>query len=662
VPNDDVEIRPAVARVPSATRPSRNVTPLPLTRRRVPRRLLDVARRAFVPVICGGMSAAAAQAPADARLFDLSLEELSNLQVTSVSGRPEAARGAAASIFVITGEDIRRSTATSLPEALRLAPNLQVARLNATQYAISARGFNNTIGNKLLVLVDGRTVYSPLFSGVFWDAQDVVLEDVERIEVISGPGATLWGANAVNGVINVITRSATDTQGVLASVVAGPSGTRTTARLGGRLDDRSAYRVYAMRSSREDTDSVAGVRRADATDREQVGFRFDRDDGGLRTTVQGDAYRSSGDVPSVIAPRYTGANLLARWRRQSADGTGWQLQTYADQARREEPLVFNDRTRTLDVEFRYSPGPIGIHRLLWGVGHREARSSAEQTAAVLFDPRTRDLRWTNAFLQDEMQVTEHLRVTAGVKLETNVYTGAEVLPSLRFAYDPTPTSTFWGALSRAVRAPARLDRDFFFPARPPFAIAGGPDFRSEVAVVTELGYRGQLLPNASWSVTAFHQAYDGLRAGRGGPTTIGNLAGGDVWGLEAWGNLDVTPSWRLSAGFVELRKSLRAAPDAGPLSVENLGNDPKHQLMVRSLAALSPDVEADLTVRYVSALPFPAVSNYVTADLRLGWRISQSWHASLLAQDLGPRHVEFEPVNASRFGRAVFARIEWRSR
>ena len=595
-----------------------------------------------------------------ARIGELSLEELGEVRVTSVSGRPEAARSAAASVFVITGEDIRRSGSTSLPEALRLAPNLQVARINATQYAISARGFNNSIGNKLLVLVDGRTVYSPLFSGVFWDAQDVMLEDVERIEVISGPGATLWGANAVNGVINVITRSALDTRGTLLSAQGGPEGSRLTARQGGRFGDRGGWRIYATRLARDDTPTSGGARLADGVARSQVGFRVDRDDGTWRSTLQGDAYHATGEA-TTVAPGLSGANLLARVGHRASDGATWQLQGYFDEARRRDAIVFRDHTQILDLAFDHSPAPIGRHRLLWGASRREARSDTGPAAAVRFDPQVRDLQWTSVFVQDEITLTDRLRVTVGAKAERNVYTGTELLPSLRAAWDVGDSGMLWGAVSRAVRAPARLDRDFFFPANPPFLIRGGAEFRSEIANVIELGWRGQSLPNFSYSVTAFHHDYDRLRAGRAGPTAVENLAYGRVWGVEAWGSVDLTRTWRLSGGLVELRKSLRAAPEAGPLSVENLGNDPEHQWMLRSSLTLPAGIEFDAMVRRVSALPFPAVPSYVATDLRLGRQLSPHWHASVAGRNLGARHVEFEPATGSLSRPSVWLRLEWRT-
>jgi iron complex outermembrane receptor protein len=604
---------------------------------------------------------APAQALAPRDLAELSLEELADIPVTSVTGRPQAAQRATASVFVISGEDIRRSAATSLAEALRLAPNLQVARLNATQYAISARGFNNAIGNKLLVLVDGRTVYSPLYSGVFWDAQQVVLEDIDRIEVISGPGATLWGANAVNGVINVITHAAATTQGTLVVARAGSEGNELTVRQGGSFGDDGAYRVYATRVEAESTALRTGADSGDASTKKQAGFRADWRLRDSQATVQGDVYDTNGDGQSSLAPRMSGGNLLGRWEGGSADEGTWQLQAYFDTAERRDTGAFANATRTLDVQFNHAPVLSSAHQLLWGGGYRLAHNEADPTAFTLFLPAARNLRWANVFVQDEVQVAPRLRVTLGTKVETNIYTGAEWLPTLRAAWDFDDNRMLWGGVSRAVRAPARVDRDFYLHFGPVNIINGGPNFDSEVAVVTELGYRAPWGQHANYSLTAFNHHYNKLRAGRRAPTEVENLAFGDVHGVEGWGNLDLATGWRLSAGFVELRESLKAAPQAGANSVANLGNDPKHQWMLRSTQSIGSRVELDATLRRVSALPQPAVPGYTAADLRAAWKVHKGLTASLQVQNLfDRRHVEFDPAGNSEWGRAVYVKLEVR--
>jgi iron complex outermembrane recepter protein len=612
----------------------------------------------------GALASARAALPAapESAVADLSLEQLGTIEVTSVTGRPQSVNEAAACVYVITAEDIRRSTATSLPEALRLAPNLQVARLDSGQYAISARGFNNAIGNKLLVMIDGRTVYSPLFSGVFWDAQDVMLEDVERIEVISGAGATLWGANAVNGVINVITRAAGLTQGVRATAHGGVTGDEVAVRYGARPSDELAWRVYAMEIDRDATHLSSGARRDDAATKQHAGFRLDWQGASDRATVQGDAYQGGGDKSQPMAATVAGANLLMRWRRESADGSNWQLQGYVDEARRVERVEFQDDTRTLDLQFSQVPAMSEEHRLIWGAGYRRAVGDTRATPLVLFDPAVKTLSWGNVFAQDEVRLSERLHVTAGAKVETNVYTGAEFLPTLRATYAAGDAATLWASASRAVRAPARLDRDFYFPGKAPFVIEGGPHFDSEVADVYELGWRGQRLPGFGYSLTAFHDVYSKLRAGRAAPTTVDNLAGGSISGIEAWASVDLRPDLRLSAGWMGLDERLHAAPGAGARSVANLGDDPRRQWSLRLTSRLSGRVECDLALRHVSALPNPAVPAYTVADVRLAWQASPDLQVSLLGQELGRRHVEFDPASSSRFGPTAFLKLDWRLR
>lgn len=629
-------------------------------------RILRCTRRAAVAGVTALALAAAAVAEDDpatrqvADIGDLSLEELGRIPITSVTGRPQPVQEAAASIFVITAEDIRRCAATSLPEALRLAPNLQVARINANQYAISARGFNNAIGNKLLVMIDGRTVYSPLFSGVFWDAQQVVLEDVERIEVISGAGATLWGANAVNGVINVITRAAQDTPGLLAAGHAGASGNEASVRFGDRFQG-GAWRLYATQLDRGHTTLPSGKAVDDHQDRQQAGFRSDWRGAADALTLQGDLYQAGGDGQTTTSADMSGANLLARWHRDLADGSNWQLQGWFDQSSRDDGIEFHDHSRTFDVQFDHVPALGKNHQLIWGLGYRHAIDETDATPLVAFVPAARTLRWANAFVQDEYRVNERLRLTGGAKVETNVYTGAEFLPTLRASYDIDGLGSLWGSASRAVRAPARLDRDFYFPAKPPYIIEGGPTFQSEVANVFELGLRGQQGSGISYSVTAFHDQYQKLRAGQAAPTTIDNLAWGGVSGLEAWGNADLAQDWRISVGWMALREALKASPLAGANSVANLGDDPRQQWSLRSTSRLARAVEFDVTVRHVASLPAPAVPAYTVADLRLAWQWAPGLNVSVLAQELGRRHVEFDPSSSSRFGPTAFIKLEWRT-
>ena len=604
--------------------------------------------------------------PQAADLADLSLEQLANIEVTSVSRRAERLSDAPAAIYVITADDIRRAGVNSLPEALRLAPNLQVARTSASGYAISARGFNNAIGNKLLVLIDGRAVYTPLFSGVFWDANGIMLDDVERIEVISGPGAALWGANAVNGVINVITRPARDTQGVLLNVGAGNARAAASARYGGKLGDQGSYRVYARGFERDNTELASGAPVRDGWNKGQAGFRADWNGGDRNATVQGDLYRGDLEQAAPGKTRIEGVNLLGRWNQQLAGGSELRLQTYFDHTMRDQPGVFRENLNILDVEFQYAVRQAGAHRLLWGGGYRHASDRVQNSRALAFLPGDKTLQWANVFVQDEIELSPGLELTLGAKAESNTYTGWDFLPGARLAWKPAPGQLVWGALSRAVRAPSRLDRELFIPGVAPFLLAGGPNFHSEISNVIEAGYRAQ--PSGSWSysVTAFYHDYDRLRSfepAPGGVLVIDNKIEGTTHGLEAWTTYQVSNAVRVSGGLLLLKEHLRLKPDSrDPNGVSALGNDPDHQWLLRASVDLSPRHDFDVMVRHVGALPNPTVPSYTAVDARLGWRVSRDFDVSLTLQNLfDPPHPEFgAPATRSEYERAFFVKLQWR--
>ena len=603
-----------------------------------------------------------------ADLGDLSIEELSNIQITSVSRHAERLSDAPASVFVITAEDIRRSGATSLPEALRIAPNLEVARVKANSYSISARGFNNTAGNKLLVLIDGRAVYTPLFSGVFWDVQDVVLEDVERIEVISGPGATLWGVNAVNGVINVLTRRSTDTQGGFASARAGNEGRSYNLRHGGALGESGgSFRVYGKFFDVFNTTTAKGDTARDGWEKGQVGFRTDWGTTANGFTLQGDAYQGLEDRTTPTDPNpgkthVSGGNLLGRWNGDLAAGDHLQVQVYFDNTERDIPGAFAERLNTYDVEFLYSLKPIENNAITWGGGHRVAYDYVTNGTVAFLPPNVK-LHWTNLFAQDENTLKENWRLTLGSKFENNYYTGTEFLPSVRLAWKPEPQQLVWGAVSRAVRAPSRIDRDFF--TGPPVQFAGGPDFVSEVVKVFEVGYRAQPSPRASYSISLFHNIYDKLRSvepAAGGAFVIANKIEGTGDGVEAWGSYQATRNWRLSVGTLTLRQRLKLKPDSADtvFGVAAEGNDPKLQWTLRSSLDLS-GAEFDVSVRHVSALPNPGVPAYTAVDARYAWRVRRDLELSVVGQNLfDPGHPEFgaEP-GRSEIARGAYVKLRW---
>ena len=614
------------------------------------------------------LAPAAAQQAASS-LADLSLEELGEIEVLSVSRQPERLADAPASIFVITAEQIRRSGATTLAEALRLAPNLHVARIDSVQYAISARGFNNAIGNKLLVLIDGRTVYTPLFSGVFWDQQDLLLADVDRIEVISGPGATLWGANAVNGVINVITRSAEETRGGLVSVAGGGFEDRFAVRYGGPIGRRGHYRVYGKASQVERTLRASGQSALDEWSRHQAGFRGDwlgeRDTLTLQADVYAGRSQDRGTVMGIDFGRVevSGANILGRWTRRLPNGSELRVQSYFDHAERDDFLFFRPDADILDVEVQHGLA-LGRHDFLWGGGYRRSSDRIETGFSTTFIPESRDLDWTNVFVQDRIRLGGTLDATLGLKLETNDYTGTESLPSVRLAWKPSTDRLLWAAVSRAIRAPSRYDRDVFFPGTPPFLVIGGPNFESEVADVVELGYRARPLERLSFSITAFYHDWDGLRSGTSIPVQIENGIEGTAAGVEAWGVWRVTDAWELRAGFSTLDKDLRLKPGStDPVGVDNptLANDPERQWMISSAFDIARNFELDIAVRHVASLPAPYLPHYTAVDARFAWRSRADLVVGLIVRNLfDKRHPEFgEAPIYSELPRSTLLNVSW---
>ena len=641
--------------------PRSTITPSPL-------RAMVAACAAALLATPGAMAAVPAQSD---DIAELSLEELANIEVTSVSRRAESLSDAAASIFVITGNEIRRSGAQSLPEALRLAPNLQVARVDARNYAVTARGYASPFENKLLVLIDGRTVYSPLFSGVYWDVQDVVLDDVERIEVISGPGATLWGANAVNGVINIVTKPAAATQGALLATTLGKDARDGTVRYGGAMGADGHYRAYAKHAENDDTHTATGTAVPMGWHRDQAGFRADWNQG---LTVQGDVYDGRLRQAGTQDIRVAGANLLGRASRTFADGSSASVQLYWDHTERDQPLAFHERLDTFDLQLQHAVRVGDAHHVVWGGGYRLGHDRVENGAAFGFLPGTLNLHWANLFAQDEIALADAVRVTAGLKLEDNNYTGVEALPTLRLAWNPHPSALAWTSLSRAVRAPSRIDRDFYSPTQPPvvggvpqYGVAGGPRFVAETANVFELGWRAQPLAALSYSATLFATRYDRLRTLEPNPSGPGsvfeNLADGATRGIEAWANWQVAPAWRLSGGGVVQHVGTSLHPDSRDRTGTTglFTSDPSHYLSLHSSHDLGRGHEVDVMLRRVGALARPAVPPYTAVDLRYGWRVRPGLELSVIGQNLlDPAHAEFgNPATRSEYERALAVRIVW---
>jgi iron complex outermembrane recepter protein len=635
--------------------------------------------QATAAVVLCGVATAQAQ-PVQLALADLSIEELGNIRVSSVSRRSESLADAPAAIYVITASQIRRSGATSLPEALRLAPNLQVARVNASSYAISARGFNSQSANKLLVLIDGRSVYTPLFSGVFWDVQDLMLEDIDRIEVISGPGGTLWGVNAVNGIINVVTKTADATQDGLLTVLAGDREADVGLRYGSQLAQGASYRLYAKGFQRGHTWTDAGVALEDKQHAVQLGGRLDWARGQDKLALIANAYDGDREqaIPGSIAIAGTrfalgriptsGVNVVTRFERSLKDGASLVLQGTWDRTRRTVNPTFAEHLDILDLQALHAWTPWADHRLVWGAEVRTSRDRVTNSQYIAFLPAKVQQTWASVFAQDEIALKPTLKLTLGARIERNDYTGAEWLPSIRLGWNPRQDHLVWGALSRAVRAPSRLDVDIFVPGQAPFVLLGGPQVQSEIATVAELGYRGRLAEGHSLSVSAFHADYDRLRtqqlAPNGRSVTFESGMEGTVKGVEAWSAHQLTPSWRLQLGAVRLWQQFNLRPGsnnvAAPLNAQ--GTNPTHQLLLQSSWNLGDQVDVDLTMRHVARLPQPLVPAYTAADLRAAWRATPDLELSLVVRNLlGGGHGEFSPVaTRSEFDRSAVLKASYR--
>jgi len=632
----------------------------------------------LVAALMLSLPAHAEEAARRGEFADLSIEELANIDVTSVSRRPERLQDAPASVYVITADDIRRSGARNLAEALNLAPNLQVARGSNANYFISARGMNgtsNSPANKLLVMIDGRSVYSPLFSGMFWDEPDVMLEDVERIEVISGPGGTLWGVNAVNGVINITTRHARDTQGDLLVLRADVDGALAAFRHGGAMDS-GHWRAYGKAFGLGHSELASGRAIDDDWTQGQVGWRGDWERGAERFSVNANAWRGREGQPApgvIAAPgagtglddiQLHGANVTGRWEHVLDGGGSVTAQAYYDYRYRKVPPTFTDAVGILDLQLQHALPAHGRHSIVWGGEYRTSRDRVDNSRFVAFLPARDTQAWASLFAQDEVALRDDLSATAGVRWERNPYTGTEFLPNVRLSWRATPAHAFWAAVSRTVRAPSRLDVDAYVPGAPPYLLAGGRGVRTETARVLELGYRGQAGQIVSYSVTAFRNLYDHLRTQDvtpAGQIVFGNLMAGQARGLEAWGNVQMTQAWRLSAGATLLHEEFALKPgsrDQG--SLMTTGRDPACTAQLRSSHAIDAARELELAVRRNGALGLPNVPAYWAVDARFGWRFAPGMELSVIGTNLNGGHAEYGVASVrTEVPRTVGVKFTW---
>ncbi|MDX2506546.1 MAG: TonB-dependent receptor [Gammaproteobacteria bacterium] len=650
--------------------------------------------------------------------LDLPLEDLLSMEVTSVSKKKQRLNEVAAAVFVITQEDIHRSGVTSIPEALRMAPGIQVSRIDANKWAITSRGFNRQFANKLLVMIDGRTVYAPSYSGVYWDAQDTLLADIDRIEVIRGPGATVWGANAVNGVINIITKQAMDTQGGLLVAGAGDEeevfanlrygaeiATETYARWYLKYNDRDSSYASGLDDGGDDWQSLRGGFRIDSQATEADSW-----------TLQGDVYDADENqtlnlwkdpadpANDVFKPLYqatntpddvdsSGWNLLGKWEHRFSDQASSALQLYYDRSERSEGFVKQTHD-TLDIDFQHQFSVFETHDVIWGLGYRHIEDDFDNTYVISFLPDSRNIDIYSAFVQDEIQLLpQTLSLTLGSKFEHNEYTGNEVQPSARLVWLPDERNTLWGSISRAVRTPSRLEDSSQIIAAiapvpvpfPPFSIPieiktlANDKLDSEVLLAYEIGYRFQPRDNLSFDLALFYNDYDNLQTfERTVPESpisdvqFDNKLSAHSYGLELAADWRALEWWRLQSNysFIDVSGLLDSdSTDSNGTDALSEDSSPRHQFSVRSMMDLSNKVSLDLWVYYVDDLQRTSLSqdvpveDYTSFNARIAWRPRKNLELSLVGQNLlDSHHAEFVAENLlieTEVDRSIYAQIRW---
>ena len=632
-------------------------------------------------------------------LTNKSLEDLMNMQVTSVSKKEQKMSQVAAAVFVITQEDIRRSGATIIPDLLRMVPGLDVAQINANTWAITARGFNLQFANKLLVLIDGRAVYTPLFGGVNWDTLDLPLEDIDRIEVIRGPGGTVWGANAVNGVINIITKRAADTHGGL--LVAGGGNINQgfgTAQYGGDAGNRTDYHIFSKYLNNDHFPDLNGQNGEDGWHLLHGGFRVDSSLSAKDSlTTQGDLYTGNEGaviVHSVFNPPgnieverlsdLSGGNILTRWHHEFSDRSDTTFQFYFDRYTRTGPNSFELRN-TFDLDFQHHFAWGSRQDLIWGLGYRHTADHTVGTIDGTFLPADKAGDLFSSFIQDQITLKPgRMFMTLGTKLENSYFTGYGLQPSARVAWTPSSRHTFWAAVSRASRTPTRRDEGLdavlaALPGPAEVVLLGSPDAKPEGVIAYELGYRAQPFVRLSIDATVFFNTYHDLQSLEVLPDvvqsnpplvihreTFENETHGHTAGIELAANWKVTSRWTLSPGYSFLQMHLHTDPESVDESsvASTQGTNPVHQGQLRSHLDLSRALSWDVSAYFVDRLPAPLIPAYTRADSQLTWRLAESAAVSFVGQNLlRDHHVEFndplQSVNSSQIKRSAYAKFTW---
>ncbi len=643
----------------------------------------------------------------------LNLEELMEVEVTSAAKKSQKLSQTASAVFVISSEDIRRSGVTSIPEALRMVPGIEVARINSTQWAVSARGFNSRFSNKLLVMMDGRSVYSPLFSGVFWDTQDTFIEDIDRIEVIRGPGASLWGANAVNGIINIITKHAKDTQGTAVSAGIGTEEISGAARYGGGMDNGN-YRIYAKYVNRDESVDADGNGTSDTLNIYRAGFRMDKErrSSGDKITLQGDMYTGDSDqivpVPSLNMVDYdaasgtyvrnrkadislNGFNILGRWEHPFSKDSSSVFQVYADHDRRYE-AVGEVIQNNFDADFQHKIAVCSQTEIIWGLGYRLYQDELPSNDWLSFESDSETKHLYSAFIQVEQTlIPDRLRATLGAKLEHNSYTGFEFQPNIRILLTHSKEHSVWASVSRAVRTPSRYQSDVRFlaavmPTAPrlmyvaPFPMTamyylGNQDSKSEDLIAAELGYRVQITDRFNLDIASFYHFYKNLSFSAidmpyPDPPAwnidlhSGNDLSADTYGAEISAVWQVSDPLKLTAAYTLFRTDFEKG-SAVRNALANEDDDPSHQVSVRASLNLPKNIETDIWFRYTDDIFDHAVSAYSELDIRLGWKILKNIELSIVGRNLlDSHHPEF--INSfyksidSEVGREIYGKMLWK--